>query len=99
VQTHLTLHLPSGTAARTPTGTSVARDYAIFVSKYEVNGTEVTASRRLNFLLREIAADRAGDYSVFVNAVQGDEAQKFTLEHHEDAGVTKPASASGTKKN
>jgi hypothetical protein len=99
VQTHLTLHLPPGTAARMPTGTSVARDYATFVSKYEVNGTEVTASRRLNFLLREIAADRAGDYSVFVNAVRGDEAQKFTLDHREDTVAPKSASASGTKKN
>jgi hypothetical protein len=99
LETHLTLHLPAGTIARTPTGTSVQRDYATFVSKYEVNGTAVTASRHLNFLLREISADRAGDYNVFVNAVQGDEAQKFTLERADVTVVPKPASASSNNKN
>jgi hypothetical protein len=53
----------------------------------------------LNFLLREISADRAADYSVFVNAVQGDEAQKVTLERTDAAVVPKSAPASGTKKN
>jgi hypothetical protein len=99
VETHLTLHLPPGTVTRTPTGTSVARDYATFASKYAATVGTVTASRHLNFLLWEIGADRAGDYSVFVNAVQGDEAQKFTLERSDAAAVTKPASASSTKKN
>jgi len=80
VETHLTLHLPPGTVARTPTGTSVERDYATFASKYEVVGDTVTASRHLNFLLREISADRAADYNTFVHAVQGDEGQQFTLE-------------------
>jgi hypothetical protein len=97
VETHLTLRLPAGTVMRMPTGTSVKRDYATFASKYEVNGSTVTASRHLNFLLRTIAADRAGDYAAFVNAVQGDEAQRFTLERADVADAPKPASPSGTK--
>jgi hypothetical protein len=80
VETHVTLHLPPGTVTHAPTGTSVQRDYATFESKYEVSGGAVTASRHLNFLLREISADRAADYNTFVHAVQGDEGQRFTLE-------------------
>jgi hypothetical protein len=80
VETHLTLHLPAGTAARTPTGTSVARDYATFASNYQATGSSVSASRHLNFLLREISGERAADYNAFVRAIQNDEAQEFTLE-------------------
>ena len=85
VETQLTLHLPAGTVVRTPTGTSVERDYATFASKYEVSDGVVTASRHLNFLLREISADRAADYHTFVHAVQGDEGQRFTLERESAA--------------
>jgi Domain of Unknown Function with PDB structure (DUF3857) len=85
VETHLTLHLPPGTLARTPTGTSVGRDYATFASQYAANGATVTATRRLNFLLRKVRGDRAADYNAFVRAVQGDEAQEFTLERGEVA--------------
>jgi hypothetical protein len=98
VDTRLTLHLPAGTSARTPAGTSVERDYATFASKYVANGATVTATRHLNFLLREVQGDRAADYNAFVQAVQGDEAQEFTLERGEVASQqTKPESAA--KKN
>jgi len=80
VETHLTLHLPAGTVARTPTGTSVVRDYATFASKYQASASGVSASRHLNFLLRQIAPDRAADYNAFVRAVQNDEAQEFLLQ-------------------
>jgi hypothetical protein len=81
VETHLTLHLPAGTIARTPTGTSVERDYATFASKYGASGSSiVTAERHLNFLRREVSAERAADYNAFVRAVQSDEAQEFVLE-------------------
>lgn len=79
VETHLTLHLPEGTAVRTPTGTSVERDYATFASKYQASSGAVTASRHLNFLLRKISTDRGADYNAFVRAVQTDEAQEFVL--------------------
>jgi hypothetical protein len=85
VETHLALQLPVGTVARTPTGTTVRRDYATFASKYEASGGTVTASRHLNFLLRELSANRAADYNTFVHAVQGDEGQRFTLERESAA--------------
>ena len=83
VETHLTLRLPEGTSVHTPTGTSVERDYATFASKYQGSGGSVTASRHVNFLLRQIPADRAADYNAFVRAVQSDEAQEFTLERRD----------------
>ena len=98
VETHLTLHLPEGTAVRTPTGTSVERDYATFASKYQASSGAVTASRHLDFLLREISADRAADYNTFVRAVQSDEAQEFTLERGEVASQ-QTRSENSAKKN
>jgi hypothetical protein len=100
VETHLTLRLPEGTAVRAPTGTSVERDYATFASKYQASGGALTASRHLNFLLREISADRAADYNAFVRAVKSDEAQEFTLERAgaESSKQAAPAT-SNPKKN
>jgi hypothetical protein len=79
VETHMTLHLPGGTTAGAPTGTSVQRDYATFASQYSATGQTVTASRHINFLLRQIPADRATDYNAFLHAVQNDQTQDFTL--------------------
>lgn len=91
VETHMTLQLPAGTTALTPTGTTVQRDYATFASQYSTKGLAITASRHTNFLLREIPATRATDYNAFLRAVQSDEAQDFTLEREDStAPVTKP---------
>jgi len=79
VDTQMTLKLPAGTVAQLPAGTSVERDYAKFSSKYSAAANTVTASRRVNFLLREISGDRAMDYSTFLRAVQSDQAQLVTL--------------------
>jgi hypothetical protein len=79
VDTRLTLHLPSGTVVEAPAGTSVERDYATFSSKYVASTNTLTASRRVNFLAREIPGDRAADYNAFLRAVQNDQAQLFTL--------------------
>jgi hypothetical protein len=92
VETHMTLHLPPGTTAQTPTGTSVQRDYATYASQYSAKGQSITASRHINFLLREVPAERAADYNAFLRAVQSDEAQDFTLERASTpAPDTKPA--------
>jgi len=80
VETHMTLHLPPGTSIQTPTGTSVQRDYATFASQYSAKGPTITASRHINFLLRQVPAERAADYNAFLRAVQNDEAQDFTLD-------------------
>jgi hypothetical protein len=80
VETKMTLRLPPGTDVAAPTGTFVRRDYATFASQYSVQGLTVTASRHINFLLRQVPAERAADYNAFLRAVLGDEAQDFTLD-------------------
>jgi len=92
VQTSLTLHLPAGTVVQTPAGTTVTRDYATFISKYSATQNTVTASRHINFLKREIPAERATDYNAFLRAVQNDQAQLFVLVPPSEAGKpeTKP---------
>jgi hypothetical protein len=87
VETHLTLLLPAGTVARTPTATSVVRDYATFASQYQVSAGTITASRRLNFLSRQVPADRAADYNAFLRAVQNDQSQEFLLERPDHQGT------------
>ena len=79
VQTSVTLHLPPGATAQVPTGTSVNRDYASFSSQYSARGQTITATRHINFLLREIPAARTADYNAFLHAVQSDQAQLFTI--------------------
>ncbi|MGA2299804.1 MAG: DUF3857 domain-containing protein [Candidatus Acidiferrum sp.] len=79
VDTQMTLKLPAGTVVQAPAGTSVERDYAKFSSKYSTAANTATASRRVNFLMREIPGDRAMDYSAFVRAVQNDQGQIITL--------------------
>lgn len=97
VETHATLQLPPRTTAHTPTGTSVARDYATFSSKYGVQDADparnvtVTASRHIRFLLREVPAARVADYKAFMHAVQNDEAQDFVLERAVGEETAKPA--------
>jgi len=83
VEVSATLHLPEGTIAHIPIGTSVARDFATYTSQYSAKDGTVTASRHLNFILREIPADRAADYNAFFRTVQNDESQAFTLERSE----------------
>ena len=80
VETNMSLHLPPRTTVSVPTGTSVHRDYATFASQYSAKDLTVTASRHINFLLRQIPAERFADYNAFLRAVQNDQAQDFTLD-------------------
>jgi Domain of Unknown Function with PDB structure (DUF3857) len=80
VDTKLTLHVPPNVSIAGPTGTSVERDYATFVSHYAAEGSVIFVSRHINFLMREVPAARAADYNAFLHAVQTDQAQLFTLD-------------------
>lgn len=79
VDTRSTLRLPAGTSVEVPTGTVVDRDYATFASRYNTQAGVITATRHLNFLHRQVPADRTRDYAAFLHAVQTDQAQRFTL--------------------
>jgi hypothetical protein len=94
VETQMTLHLPLGTTSRIPTGTSVQRDYATFASQYSAKGLTITASRHINFLLRQVPADRAADYNAFLRVVLSDEAQDFTLDRSETPPDKTPSPSS-----
>jgi Domain of Unknown Function with PDB structure (DUF3857) len=89
VELSATIHLPAGTTAHIPTGTSVQRDFATYTSSYSAKDATLTATRHLNFILKEIPADHAADYNAFLRAVQNDESQFFTLERPE-ASAAKP---------
>ena len=80
-----TVHLPDGATAQAPTGTSVERDYATFLSKYSAQGNTLHATRKLHFLLPEIPTTRAADFNAFLHAVQADQTQLFTLERTQPA--------------
>ena len=82
VEATATLTLPPGFTVQPPSGTSVNRDYATFTSKYSglaAGGNALTASRHINFLVRQLPALSNADYRAFLRAVQNDEAQTFTL--------------------
>jgi Domain of Unknown Function with PDB structure (DUF3857) len=99
VETHMMLHLPPGTTATAPTATSVQRDYATFASQYSAKGLTVTASRHINFLLRQVPAERAADYNAFLRAVLNDQAQDFILAGElTPAPNTKPAGSPSASK-
>jgi hypothetical protein len=89
VEVTATVRLPAGTTAHVPTGTSVQRDFATYTSQYSAKDATLTATRHLNFILKEIPADRAADYDAFLRAVQNDESQVFTLERA-DTTAAKP---------
>jgi hypothetical protein len=92
VDARLTLHLPPNVSIEGPTGTSVERDYATFTSHYAAEGSVIFASRRINFILREIPGARAADYGAFLHAVQTDQAQLFTLTRPDARSKTTVAS-------
>lgn len=96
VETKMTLHLPPGIGASAPAGTSVERDYATYSSQYAVNGSTLTARRRIKFVLTEVPGSRAADYNAFLRAVQSDEAQDFTLEPPSNAPKTNSAASNTT---
>ena len=80
VTVSVTLHLPPGTTIHVPAGTSVQRDFATYSSQYAARDAFLLATRHLNFILKEMSADRAADYTAFLRTVQNDESQFFTLE-------------------
>jgi tetratricopeptide (TPR) repeat protein len=81
VTTRLQLTLPPTFKTQAPIAVAVNRDYADFKSTYAFDGHTVSASRTLNFKMRELPADRASDYVAFTHAVQADAAQTLLVEN------------------
>jgi len=93
VTTTLKLELPAKYAARAPIAVAVARDYAEYRSSYKLDGSVLTAERKVAFRMRELPAARTRDYLAFVRAVRNDEAQTVSVETTVAGAPTIPESA------
>jgi Flp pilus assembly protein TadD len=93
VTTHLMLKLPPHFTAQAPIGVAVARDYAEFKSSYRIEDGTLIADRSVNFKMRELPAERSGDYFTFTSTVEADERQALTIESELAGPPEIPASA------
>jgi tetratricopeptide (TPR) repeat protein len=93
VTVNLKLHLPPSFAAQPPVGVALAHDYAEFKASYRYQDHLVTASRSLDFKMRELPASRAGEYVAFTHAISADENQPLTVENVRPGGPAIPPSA------
>ena len=93
VTVRLKLGLPASYAAQPPIGVSVARDYAEFKSSYNFADHTLSAERTLDFKMRELPADRAGDYRAFARAVAADESQPLVVENSSPGAPAIPSEA------
>ncbi|HUO33840.1 MAG TPA: DUF3857 domain-containing protein [Candidatus Acidoferrum sp.] len=89
----LRLTLPANFTAQPPVAISVSRDYAEFKSSYQFDNHVLTASRSLDFKMREIPASRFSDYSAFERAVASDETQQLLVENSITGAPAIPSTA------
>ncbi|HXN23991.1 MAG TPA: DUF3857 domain-containing protein [Candidatus Dormibacteraeota bacterium] len=87
------ISLPNGLTTNLPIPIAVKRDYAEYRSTYRAEANKITSTRELRFLLRQLPAERASDYSAFVRAVRRDEAQQVALERPAPAQQPQATSA------
>jgi len=73
----LRLQLPQRFIEQAPLPVSVKRDYAEYVSKYELNGDTLVAERRLEIRVPEIDGKRGPEHVSFQRAVTADGAQQL----------------------
>lgn len=93
----LRLTLPQNFSAQPPVSIAVSRDYAEFKSAYQFQDHVLTASRTLDFKMREIPASRLSDYLAFERAVESDESQALLVESSTTGAPTIPATAKPTE--
>lgn len=98
--TRLTLELPANFTARAPVSVAVMRDYAEYRATYKMEENVLRAERVMKFRLRELPAERAGDYRAFLRAVRNDEGQDLWVESTAAAGAPMiPEGAKATELN
>lgn len=93
----LKMTLPANYVARAPVAVSVDRDYAEFKSSYQFTDHVLTAERTLNFKMRDLPAERLGDYLAFARTVDSDENQILVVENSATGAPTIPTSASSAE--
>ena len=89
----LRLALPASFTAQPPVAISVSRDYAEFKSSYQFENHVLTASRSLDFKMREIPASRISDYMAFARAVISDETQSLLVQNSTTGAPMIPSTA------
>jgi tetratricopeptide (TPR) repeat protein len=71
--------LPEGVSARPPLSVSLERPFARLKSDYGVEGSTLTASRRLVLLRRSVTGAESAAYESFRQAVDKDRGQDFSI--------------------
>jgi tetratricopeptide (TPR) repeat protein/transglutaminase-like putative cysteine protease len=72
--------IPDGMSARAPLSLALERPFARLTSDYAVQGSTLTASRRLVMLKRSVTAAEAAAYESFRQAVDKDRRQDFWVQ-------------------
>ncbi|HXW63313.1 MAG TPA: DUF3857 domain-containing protein [Candidatus Acidoferrales bacterium] len=93
VRVTLKLNLPLSLAAQPPVGVAITHDYAEFTSSYRYENHVVTASRSLDFKMRELGPSRATEYVGFTRAVTADQNQLLRVENVRPGGPAIPSNA------
>jgi tetratricopeptide (TPR) repeat protein/transglutaminase-like putative cysteine protease len=95
VTVQLNLDLPPNFTAQPPVGISVSRDYAEFKSSYRFDALahSISATRSVNFKMRELPASRKADYLAFSHAVSSDQAQPLAVENMAPAATVPPSAS------
>jgi tetratricopeptide (TPR) repeat protein len=78
--TRLTLTLPAKYNARAPVSMAMKRDYAEYQASYKLEQNVLRAERTIKFRMRELPAERGGDYRAFLRAIRNDESQSLWVE-------------------
>jgi Flp pilus assembly protein TadD/transglutaminase-like putative cysteine protease len=93
VSTRLRLTLPASFVAQPPVAISVSHDFADFKTSYEFQDHVLTATRALNFKMRELPASRTDEYLAFTRAVTADESQPLLVENSTTGAPAIPSTA------
>jgi Flp pilus assembly protein TadD/transglutaminase-like putative cysteine protease len=93
VSTKLVLSLPSSFVAQPPVAIGVSHDFADFRTTYAFADHVFTATRALNFKIRELPPSRSAEYAAFTRAVAADESQSLVVENSTTGAPAIPATA------
>lgn len=93
VSTRLQMTLPASFVAQPPVAMSVSHDFADFKTSYEFHDHVLTATRSLNFKMRELPAGRTDEYLAFTRTVAADESQPLEVENSITGAPAIPLSA------
>lgn len=93
----LKMTLPANYVARAPVAVLVDRDYAEFKSSYQFADHVLTAERTLNFKMRDLPAERLGDYLAFARTVDSDENQILVVENSTTGAPAIPTTANAAE--